>query len=270
MFRSRRDGFTLAELLVVIAIIGTLVGMLLPATRRVSVAAGRMKCANNLKQLMLAMHNYADAHPLAATKPGEYLPGPFPPGCIGLGAVPDERLSWMVALLPHLEEDARFRQFDVEKGYTGNLPAANAPIKLFNCLEGKAATPTEATTNYVALAGIGRAASEQPKDTAGNGFMGYDRVTTLAGIADGTSNTIALMETRTGVGPWARGGHSTLRGFDPADLPWFGDGRPFAGHTKGINVAFADGSVRFIRETAEPKKLAAAMTIAGGEVHDLD
>ena len=100
--------------------------------------------------------------------------------------------------------------------------------------------------------------------------MGYDRLTSVAMIQDGTSNTIALMETRFGLGPWARGGSSTLRGFDPADVPLYGEQRPFGGHSGGMHAAMADGSVRFIRSSIEPQKLAAAITIAGGEPFDLD
>jgi prepilin-type processing-associated H-X9-DG protein len=120
------------------------------------------------------------------------------------------------------------------------------------------------------MSGIGDTAAGQPAGAVGNGFMGYDRLTSAAMIKDGTSNTIALLETRFDLGPWARGGASNLRGFDPADVPWHGDQRPFGGHAGGMHAAMADGSVRFIRSSIEPRNLAAAITIAGGERVDLD
>ncbi len=272
MSRSNRNGFSLIEVLVIFAIIAILFALALPATRRVHGAAARMKCSNNLKQLMLGAHSYADNH--STTSQSAERPTAtdslLPTGCFGPGKSPDERLSWAAALLPHLEQDDLFKKLDVEKGYAANLTAIQAPVKTFLCAGSQESSTNPTLTNYVALSGIGLGAAEQPAGTAGNGFMGYDRRTSFAMIKDGTSNTIALIETRAGLGPWARGGPSTVRGFDPADAPPVGDGRPFGEHGGGANVAMADGSVRFVSGKVAPHNLAAAITIAGGEPFDLD
>jgi prepilin-type N-terminal cleavage/methylation domain-containing protein len=283
MSRVPRNGFSLAEFLVVLAIIGIAIGLMLPATRRVRESAARIACQNNLKQLMLGFHNYESM--------GQPAPDPstghrdehggrfFPPGCLGPGTTPEERLSWMVALLPYVEQDAVF-QFDVAKGYAGNLPAAQTLIRTFVCPASEEAAGGNSRyerrlsridlTNYVAMAGLGRAAADQLAGTAGNGFMGHDRLTSFALIKDGASNTIALLETGHDLGPWARGGGSTLRGFDPADGPLHGEKQTFGIHTGLIQAAMVDGSVRSIRSSIDPKKLAAAITIAGGERVELD
>ncbi|MFL5242114.1 MAG: DUF1559 domain-containing protein [Gemmataceae bacterium] len=263
MSRSARKGFTLTELIVVICIIAILIGLLLPATRRVRDPAARMSCQNNLHQLMMAIHNYSDSHPNGQL---DYPnPASLPPGCIGLGGSPEERLSWMVALLPYLEQNSLYRNFDVEKGYAGNLAASQTTIRTFLCLGSEKTETPDAVTNYVAMAGIGLDAPSRPPGAPGNGFMGYDRLTSWAMIKDGTACTIALMETRSNLGPWARGGSSTLRGFDPDDVPLLGDGRPFGGLHKGMNAAMADGSVLYLTTSMESSKLAAALTIDGGE-----
>ncbi|HVK10970.1 MAG TPA: DUF1559 domain-containing protein, partial [Gemmataceae bacterium] len=128
MTRPRRRGVTLAEVLTVVAVLAIAAGLFLPAVRRVREPAARSKCQNNLKQLMLALHLYADNSRPAADPPTN-TPDPFgvrsfPPGCTGAGATPEDRLGWMVPLLPYLESGSLFAQFDAAKGYAGNAAVA--------------------------------------------------------------------------------------------------------------------------------------------------
>src|SRR5262249_20698315 len=94
-----------------------------------------------------------------------------------------------------------------------------------------------------------------------------ERQTTLADITDGAANTMAVAESGRVRGLWLAGGPATVRGLDTAGLPYIGRGRQFGGgHPSGMNVAFADGSVRFVNDTINPRVLEALSTTAGGEV----
>src|SRR5216117_2231490 len=116
-----RRGFTLIELLVVIAIIAVLIGMLIPAVQKVREAANRMACANNLKNLGLALHNYHGDH------------GNFPPGAVGAvgPAFPQfaglKHHSLGSFLLPYLEQASLFHQYrwDVSWFDSPNQPFVN-------------------------------------------------------------------------------------------------------------------------------------------------
>lgn len=103
--RSRRPGFTLVELLVVIAIIGILVGLLLPAVQAAREAARRSQCQNNLKQIVLATHQFHDVYKR------------MPPGYLGPDAntttlTQEQWVGVLVFILPYIEQPAIYSPID--------------------------------------------------------------------------------------------------------------------------------------------------------------
>src|SRR6516225_4697359 len=101
-----RPAFTLIELLVVVAIIGILISLLLPAVQNVRHAAGRLQCANNLKQIGIACHHYHDVRKR------------LPPGYLAAGLYVDGATDtapgwgWASFLLPYLEQQDLYQQID--------------------------------------------------------------------------------------------------------------------------------------------------------------
>lgn len=125
---KNRRGFTLVELLVVIAIVGILIAMLLPAVQSVREAARRTDCLNNLRQIGLATINFHDAH------------GTFPAARIAesnqvlpIFAVNGPE-SWYVRLLPYLEQQPLFDQWDLTIDYGMQVEeAGNTPVAALLC-----------------------------------------------------------------------------------------------------------------------------------------
>jgi prepilin-type N-terminal cleavage/methylation domain-containing protein len=154
-------GFTLVELLVVIAIIGMLIALLLPAVQAARGAAQRMQCANHVKQLSLALHNYADAFNSAFPSDGYYNADGY------------NNLSVLVRILPYIEQQPLYSKFNFGKAYgvdeNGNQAngafEGTVTIKYFVCPSNSVSTAITETgapvtgtisttlTNYVGIAG---------------------------------------------------------------------------------------------------------------------
>jgi prepilin-type N-terminal cleavage/methylation domain-containing protein len=258
---ARRLGFTLIELLVVIAIIAILIGLLLPAVQKVREAAARIKCANNLKQLGLACHNYAG------------VKGCYPPAYKGPNFEPG--WGWGTFILPYLEQQPLQDRINPEftKFGGGANPALPTPLTqtvlmLFRCPANDAPDLNplrlkHATSNYRAVMGP----TTEPwffVDRDYGGVMYQNSRTKIEQIYDGTSNTLAIGEclfdeiTGKRAALWA--GMTGLRDGSIwiSDVMWYVDQssavingpapQAFSSrHVVGAQFVFCDGSVRMFK-----------------------
>ncbi|MBN2022676.1 MAG: DUF1559 domain-containing protein [Pirellulales bacterium] len=150
----RAAGFTLVELLVVIAIIGVLIALLLPAVQAAREAARRSQCANNLKQIALALAAYETAH------------GLFPPSRLGYddSGRPEKDLvgtSALVLILPQMGQQPLYDQFDFDNGlWVLNQPGYSWLAPTSPNRAGIAARPA----SYVCPSDESRPFSERPQD----------------------------------------------------------------------------------------------------------
>jgi prepilin-type N-terminal cleavage/methylation domain-containing protein/prepilin-type processing-associated H-X9-DG protein len=272
----RRQGFTLIELLVVIAIIAILIGLLLPSVQKIRAAAQRMKCSNNLKQMGLALHNFADTNGgrlpaalinsgrcnVAAGTQGSNYDGPefnakaiYGPGTPGAATASQYRVfnhTGFVALLPYIEQDNLFRQYNYNYISNGSNPygqtmgpdpagnpnriVASTVIPTYSCpgddkpevaVTGDAAgsfyerlTPGVARGNYLFNTGY---YTDYDRDWSisaswARGPFGNNGASSISNIPDGTSNTIAIGEAtqkyhNAAYGPYPLGGvHTAVHG----------------------------------------------------------
>ena len=302
---GRNRGFTLVELLVVIAIIGILIALMLPAVQAAREAARRTQCKNNLKQIGLALHNYADSFKV------------FPPSStsgIGNGvwnypgAGPSDATihlhSFASLLLPYLEQEniSEAVNYNVSALDPVNRNIASQILPFYRCpsYSGRdySDEPLYVTTvgydkfairNYVALGArtvVGLSGMTPPE-----GVLFPGSKTGFRDVLDGTSNTIVFAETREERSAVWIDGTSAAVAARWVDLssptyagntvsinhtPYFPGGvfpnsigqayGPSSFHPGGAQHAFVDGSVQFLKETMDATVYDALATRAGGEV----
>jgi hypothetical protein len=269
---SRRLGVALAAVAVLLG-----AGVLLTLLSRNRVDAAKMYSLNNLREL----NNYATGY-MPPEKEGVLKPvtrTAIPPGTIVRPNLkPEERLSWVVDALPYFNQQRQqleglYAQFDQTQSwrFEANHLAGATVLKglVPSAIEYKPVAGP-ALTYYLGIAGRGADAAVLdlgPPVPTRAGCWRYNGETPLLAVKDGLSVTLLFGETATDLGPWVRGGPSTLRGVDDSASakPIVGPAGQFGGvHPTASAFSFADGSAKFMSFTTDPRILVAMSTIAGG------
>jgi prepilin-type N-terminal cleavage/methylation domain-containing protein len=261
----RRSGFTLIELLVVIAIIAVLIGLLLPAVQAAREAARRAQCVNNLKQIGIALHNYHDS--ALSFPPGRMQPYVLVDAAGRGGPCWRGGLAVHMFILPFLEQGnfsnafnystSRVRPGTCDQNNTvavtqlaaflcpsdANPQVAGAPVNNYRYNIGATICMSSAWTDQGAdLAPWSTTCSAEINGPRGGVFT--DRVTSIATVTDGTSNTAAFSERNLG----DLGANSVIGPIAPADVKdgpvLRGGGAPPANYNTDGMVAgcIADGN----------------------------
>ncbi|SIO66916.1 Protein of unknown function [Singulisphaera sp. GP187] len=208
--------------------------------RKAREAARRSQCMNNLKQIGLAMHNYHSAF------------NAFPPA-YSAGKDGTPLLSWRVHILPYLDQQSLYKQFKLDEPWDSATNKA-----LISRMPPMLACPTGSRK----LAGEGKTTYLTPRG-ANTIFPGATGIK-IQEITDGTSNTIFVIEAND---------DSAVTWTKPDDwnvpTPFTTQGL-FGHHPGGTSAGFADGSVRFLRDTISPKVFLNLLTRNGGEVISSD
>jgi prepilin-type N-terminal cleavage/methylation domain-containing protein len=201
--KEHRTGFTLVELLVVIAIIGVLVSLLLPAVQAAREAARRLQCQNNLHNLALAVLNYESSRGALPPSNDAPLTGP---NRDRVNLRSGTQLSWIVRILPYLEQQQLYDQFDLDVSVSRQdttLSPTSAQPALLMCPSDDARgkfLEFSRLTGQLAFGKGNYAAYASPEhvecQAVAKGSLIY-RPQPLAAIQDGTSRTVMLTEVRT-------------------------------------------------------------------------